>query len=392
MNLKDLPPAAIRFLNNFAKDIAMIVCDRRKMEYFRAQVTQFADKRKAFTIVMEADKKGKWQPAMGRPTDPMGVIWPHEYGTGWKSLNDFGGGLIPLMYKIYEDAPELLGHYTLLAEIHDRSLPQCDKINNGCMPSPLADEIWCNLRVNRDKLNQSLEKIKKDLANQFDGVDTMGKERKPKTNTADDSKDRRILQVETEQPDVLKTDEATQELAGATGANISGIAWQDAKTTAEKYVTSEGFPGITKLAAIVGCVQNTMRKAINSSIILQQAEKKHKKKNKKTSPPTVGLSEKIEAIKECNSTSPDEEADVALLMKKKNAEQLRTDIVELSMNMNASVRKTDETVPILDKENLTSELAGNTHEELARMYISLREEVSEIHRDDPEKPGQKRQA
>ena len=193
-------------------------------------------------------------------------------------------------------------------------------------------------------------------------------------------------------PETPKSNDTTPKQTGATGTNISGMVWQDAKTEAEKYVGSNGFPGITKLAAIVGCVRNTMRRAIKASVMLRHAEEEYKNnKKKKTSPPATGLSDKIQATRESDSISPDEAADVKLLMKKKDADQLRTSIVKLSTELNTSVRKTDETVPILNEKECIGHLAQNTHEELAGMYISLREEVSEIHRDDPQKPGHTRQ-
>lgn len=73
--------------------------------------------------------------------------------------------------------------------------------------------------------------------------------------------------------------------------NISGMRWQDAEKKAEAIVDKAGFQGFEKLRKSVGCHKRTLRKAINDSSKLKQAESDYKSTSSTLK--AVGLTENI---------------------------------------------------------------------------------------------------
>ena len=73
-----------QFLSAIAKEVATLADVSNNMNHFQKQLTEFSDKWKAYKTAQEADRKGKWQPSMGRPKNPLGTIWPLIYGSGWR--------------------------------------------------------------------------------------------------------------------------------------------------------------------------------------------------------------------------------------------------------------------------------------------------------------------
>ncbi|MGA2679221.1 MAG: hypothetical protein ABSF37_07970 [Sedimentisphaerales bacterium] len=120
-----------QFLSDIAKQVAMLVAEPQKMGYFRKQLSEFADKWTAYEATKGAERKGKWQPSMGRPSNPLWAIWPRNAGAS--SFPDFG------------DIPPVLGGYAILAAIHDNVLPHCPLIAKGIMPKELFNKIWRDL-------------------------------------------------------------------------------------------------------------------------------------------------------------------------------------------------------------------------------------------------------
>ena len=78
-----------QFLSNISKDVAMLVSEPEKMDYFREQLSKFSNQWKAYKRAYQADSKGKWQPSMGKPSNPLGTIWPTVYGDGWRNSANF---------------------------------------------------------------------------------------------------------------------------------------------------------------------------------------------------------------------------------------------------------------------------------------------------------------
>lgn len=81
--------------------------------------------------------------------------------------------------------------------------------------------------------------------------------------------------------------------------NISGMRWQDAQKKAKKIVAKYGFKGFEKLRKPVGCSKGTLRKAIDESDELTEAETQYK-----SMPGTlkaVGLTSKVVATYENSS-------------------------------------------------------------------------------------------
>lgn len=120
------------FLQDTAQKVAMLVAKPPKtMDYFRKQLTKFADKWTVYETAKEAERKGKWQPSMGRPSNPLWAIWPRNTGTN--CFPDFG------------DIPRVLGGYALLAVIHDNVLTHCPSTATGILSKELVNKIWRDL-------------------------------------------------------------------------------------------------------------------------------------------------------------------------------------------------------------------------------------------------------
>lgn len=81
--------------------------------------------------------------------------------------------------------------------------------------------------------------------------------------------------------------------------NISGMRWQDAQKKAEALVYRAGFLGFEKLRKSVGCHKRTLRKAINDSSKLTQAESDYTSTLK-----AVGLTKRVLATYEKTSKGP----------------------------------------------------------------------------------------
>lgn len=132
-----LAPDDMRFLENAAADVAVLASDESVRARFRDGVTRFAAQYAAFRTARKAwDANPRtWRAEMGRPTNPLGAIWPYTYGTGWKGWQDLkpagcgGRAWSPLLHEIEKEVPMILGAYGLLAVTHDKILPQSTRIN-----------------------------------------------------------------------------------------------------------------------------------------------------------------------------------------------------------------------------------------------------------------------
>ena len=103
-----LQPSDRQILIRTAQNIAPLVQNQKKMRRFRARLTEFAAKWKAHRTAHEAEQEGKWQPSMGIPENPLGVIWPYAYIQQQP-------GHFPNYPK---DVPTILGDYVILGVIH----------------------------------------------------------------------------------------------------------------------------------------------------------------------------------------------------------------------------------------------------------------------------------
>ncbi len=147
-----------QFLSAIAKEVAMLAAVSNNMNHFQKQLTEFSDKWKAYKTAHEADRKKKWQPSMGKPKNPMGTIWPLNYGSGWrdgveKCFPEKGGHSIRL--SPCRDIKGVLGAYALLAVIHDNVSSQCPHIAKDVFPKELSQEIWRNLVTGIDLEGQT---------------------------------------------------------------------------------------------------------------------------------------------------------------------------------------------------------------------------------------------
>jgi hypothetical protein len=106
------------YLSELAKDIAEMVADPRKMGRFREQLKIYADLWKQWTTADEANRKGCWTPAMGRP-ECIFNIFSRSYNL-WNERE--------------KEAKMLAGSYALCALIHDKQLPHLVKINTNILP------------------------------------------------------------------------------------------------------------------------------------------------------------------------------------------------------------------------------------------------------------------
>lgn len=149
---KLLKPQEKQFLSDIAKDVAMLVSKPEKMDCFREQLTEFSNQWKAYKRAYEADRKGKWQPWMGKPSNPLGTIWPIIYGNGWRNPASFSYNPRNLMqwFPCVGDVRTILGAYALLAVIQDKVLPHCPLLAKDIFPKELTQEIWRNLLTGVD--------------------------------------------------------------------------------------------------------------------------------------------------------------------------------------------------------------------------------------------------
>jgi len=141
-----------QFLSGIAKDVAMLVVKPKKMDYFRKQLREFGEKWEAYRKAHQADRKGKWQPSMGKPSNPLGTIWPAAYGSGWEDdiarerKPSYGVHVVPPPCVAY---PPMLVAYVILSVIHDNIPSHCPSITREILPKELAREIWRNLVTGR---------------------------------------------------------------------------------------------------------------------------------------------------------------------------------------------------------------------------------------------------
>ncbi|MCJ7777228.1 MAG: toll/interleukin-1 receptor domain-containing protein [Sedimentisphaerales bacterium] len=147
-----------QFLSAIAIEVATLVAVPENMDYFQKQLTEFTDKWRAYKTAYEADRKSRWQPSMGRPSNPLGTIWPSIYGSGWSDgaenfLHPEGGGI--RIYNFCRDVKFVLGAYALLAVVQDNVLPHCPPIVKGILPKKLCQEIWRNLVTGIDVEGQT---------------------------------------------------------------------------------------------------------------------------------------------------------------------------------------------------------------------------------------------
>jgi hypothetical protein len=110
----------------------MLVDKPKKIDYFRKQIKEFGEKWKTWKTAYEAERKGKWQPSMGKTDNPLETIWTRSAGEG--RFPFYGGDIRPV-----------LGAYALLAVIHDKVLPNCPSIAKEVFPEQLVSKIWHNL-------------------------------------------------------------------------------------------------------------------------------------------------------------------------------------------------------------------------------------------------------
>ena len=189
-----------QFLSDISKDIAMLVGEPEKWDYFREQLTKFSNQWKAYKRAYESDRKGKWQPSMGKPSNPMGTIWPIVYRDGWRVWKKYDPKNLMDWYPCIADVRLVLGAYALLAVIHDNVLPHCPPIAKDIFPKELAQEIWRNLVTGVDvegpidfkkwavwarksKIGNFLNYAEKDIAEKFGLVKESSIIKRPKKGT-----------------------------------------------------------------------------------------------------------------------------------------------------------------------------------------------------------------
>ena len=183
---KSLTDQEKQFLSDIAKDVAMLVSEPEKMSYFREQLTEFGNQWRAYKKASEADRKGRWQASMGKPSNPLGTIWPIVYGDGWINTANFSYDPKNLAqwFPCRRDVRTILGAYALLAVIQDNVLPNCPSLAKDVFPKELTQEIWRNLLIGvdvegslgfkkwavwarKDKIKNFFNSVKKDIAEKF---------------------------------------------------------------------------------------------------------------------------------------------------------------------------------------------------------------------------------
>jgi hypothetical protein len=68
---KSLCQEDMLLLQATAKKVAILVDKPENMDYFRKQLTEFADKWTVYETATEAERKGEWQASMGIPSNPL---------------------------------------------------------------------------------------------------------------------------------------------------------------------------------------------------------------------------------------------------------------------------------------------------------------------------------
>jgi len=146
----------------------------------------------------------------------------------------------------------------------------------------------------------------------------------------------------------------------ASRINLEGMPHQTAKIKAEKYIDENGFPGITKLKADIGCSRGTMRKAINKSEKLTRAEKEYR--NHSGRPTAESLTDGVVAAREeSREIAPSVLADTDALLKK--------------LVRDAPVTKRAETQAQID---------GMSQEQRQELAATFAQQVDDKQQDDPE--------
>jgi hypothetical protein len=177
-----------QFLSDVAKDVAMVVSTPEKMVYYRERLAEFSNHWKAYKKAYEADRKNKWQPSMGKHSNPLGTIWPIVYGNGWRNSAYFSYNPrnIAQWYPCIRDVRTILGDYALLGVIQDKVLPNCPSIAKDIFPKKLTQEIWRNLLIGvdvegpndfkkwavwarKDKIESFMKSVKVDIEKHFMG-------------------------------------------------------------------------------------------------------------------------------------------------------------------------------------------------------------------------------
>ncbi len=169
---EELKPEAVQFLRSSAKEIAILVANADNMARFRSRITEVADIWTRYRIAEQAEQDGTWQPSMGTPENPLDMIWSGH-------LNRPGPAIHAAGWLHVRGTP--LGCYALLQAVHDhvlpKYLPKCERIDDGCVPQELSDEIWRRIvtypegesnshkYVNTGLINWAMGEVKADLQN-----------------------------------------------------------------------------------------------------------------------------------------------------------------------------------------------------------------------------------
>lgn len=234
-----------QFLYDIAKDIAMLVDESKKRVYFQKQLTEFADKWRAYKTAHEADLKGEWQPSMGIPGNPLLMIWPRPAGVG--RFPFLGGGL---------------GAFALLAVIHDEVLTNCPSIAEDIFLKELSKKIWQNLVSGRleehshgrvipeGKIAGFLQKVKADIGSHF----------APKKSTKQKPAEKTIKEHALEVGDTIKRSssagpkEWTQETGKTSGLKTLG----DYRRTAKNSLFNPGLKPNNKDASFCDAIKTAL--------------------------------------------------------------------------------------------------------------------------------------
>lgn len=182
--------------------------------------------------------------------------------------------------------------------------------------------------------------------------------------------------------------------------NIQGMDWKEAKSKAEEYVLKYGFTSVAKIAQYANCGETNLKeKIIPSSEILRKAKAE---KKKKTSPETISIniynpddktwSQNEDITQNDKESSPDLLADINSLSSEKSKDEIIDGIIKYFKIVNNDGQGKGSTNTSLDEQKLRENLSDKTREELAEMYISVKDNADEIHQDDPKKTAHRRKA
>jgi hypothetical protein len=103
------------YLLDLAKDVALLVKNRRVMDHFREQLGLYNDMWARWETVQKADQERRWEPSMGKPEHPLDVF---------KATHS-------TPYDPEKESKQLPAFYSLLAFIHDPRLSHLPQINSG---------------------------------------------------------------------------------------------------------------------------------------------------------------------------------------------------------------------------------------------------------------------